>query len=180
MLKGRKHVIGIDPSLSNTAICRLFENGTHQMSTHKAGKAVGPGVLPRISRLQSHAANIVADVVASQADLVMILLEGYSYSSRGSVILLAEFGGLLRAQLRSCYLLDATREVSPATLKQFVVKGNAKKAAVIGALARRYGVQFDTDDEYDAFGLAKLAACAMGWETPSNEGQRKAVAKIQG
>lgn len=175
-----KHVIGIDPSLSNTAVCVLYEDGTYKMSTHKAGKVGGPSVLARIARLQAHAGNIVADVVAGQSDLVMIALEGYSFASKGSAIVtLGEFGGALRAQMRTCYLLDATREVSPSTLKQFIVKGNAKKAAVIGALANRYGVQFDTDDEYDAYGLAKLAACVVGWDEPANEGQRKAVATIE-
>lgn len=174
-----KHVIGIDPSLTNTAVCCMDEDGTYEMTTHQASKPTGKTVSSRIARLQSHAAEIVADVVSKQQDLTMILLEGYSYGSRGSVIVLGEFGGLLRVQLLSCYLLGITREVSPSTLKQFIIKGNAKKAAVIGVLASRYLVQFDTDDEYDAFGLVKLGACVVGWDKPANEGQRKAVATIR-
>jgi crossover junction endodeoxyribonuclease RuvC len=91
---------------------------------------------------------------------------------------IAEFGGLLRWRLTK--LCSDVREVPPSTLKQFATgKGNANKTLMVASLTKRYGVEFSSDDEYDAYGLARLGACLLGWEKPANDGQKKAVAKMK-
>lgn len=176
-----KHVIGIDPSLTNAAICFLYEDGTRKMQTYQADEPYGTTVVDRIVRLYDHAAKIATTTRWDRKNTLLLLLEGYSFGSKGNNFLtLAEFGALLRQQLRLCGTLELTREVAPSTLKQFVLgKGVGKKNQIGAHLAHRYHVLLNDDDEYDAFGLAKLAACVVGWDEPANEGQRKAVAKIR-
>lgn len=174
-----RHVIGIDPSLTRTAVCCVYEDGTHGMITLKSSPPPkSKAVSLRIRRFYDHA-KAISDVVLVDSELV--LLEGYSYASKGSsVITLGEFGGMLRNQLAMCGTLGRTREVSPSTLKQFVLgKGVGDKDQIGANLTHRYGVLLNNNDEYDAFGLAKLAACVLGWDEPANEGQRKAVATIR-
>lgn len=173
-----KHVIGIDPSLTRTAVCCLYEDGTWEMATMKSAPPTEKTLSNRIRRFADHAKNIV-DAMPVCAELV--LLEGYSYASKGSsVITLGEFGGMLRNQLALCGTLGLTKEVSPSTLKQFVLgKGIGDKDQIGANITHRYGVLLNNNDENDAFGLAKLAACVVGWDKPANEGQRKAVATIR-
>lgn len=174
-----KHVIGIDPSLTRTAVCCLYEDGTHEMVAMKSTSPNEKTLSNRIRRFADHAKNI-GDAILVGAEL--ILLEGYSYASKGSsVITLGEFGGVLRNQLSLQGSLSLTKEVSPSTLKQFVLgKGVGDKDQIGANLTHRYGVLLNNNDEYDAFGLAKLAACVVGWDEPANEGQRKAIATIKG
>jgi Holliday junction resolvasome RuvABC endonuclease subunit len=173
-----KHVIGIDPSLTRTAVCCLYEDGTHEMVTLKSPPPHEKSLTSRIWRFAKHAQNI-GEVIRAGAEL--ILLEGYSYGSKGSsVITLGEFGGVLRNQLSLQGSLSLTREVSPSTLKQFVLgKGVGDKDQISAHLTHHYGVLLNNNDEYDAYGLAKLAACVVGWDDPANGGQRKAVATIR-
>ncbi len=173
-----KHVIGIDPSLTRTAVCCLFEDGTHEMVTMESNPPNEKSISSRMRRFADHAENI-GEAIRIGAELV--LLEGYSYASKGSsVITLGEFGGVLRNQLARNGTLGRTREVAPSTLKQFAIgKGVGKKNLIGAHITHRYGVLLEGDDEYDAYALAKLAACVVGWDEPANEGQRKAVATIR-
>lgn len=177
-----KHVIGIDPSLTGTAVVAIRDTGVVCRPTVLCTKPLKvKSVRNRILRASSLADRVV-DAIA-ELDIVTIayiVIEGYSYGSAAKAHDIGEYGGLLRAAMYK--RLDCPiSEVAPATLKKFATgKGNANKVAVATSLVKRYGHDFGgCDDLYDAFGLAKLAACVVGWDEPANEGQRKAVKKIQ-
>ena len=134
------------------------------------------GLAERIERYQLLTQQTVAVIKVAEPEAIFI--EGLSHGSRGSGTLsLAEYRGIL-----SVALLDVCRqvyEVPPTTLKLFIAgKGNANKTAMITACVRRYGVAYETDDEYDAYGLCSLGACVLGWEEPSNAGQKRAIEKL--
>ena len=167
-------IVGIDPSLRSTAVC-VYRGGRSDMSLFGSEPA---GHQLRVRMLRwIDLANRISQCVR-EAEPEAVFIEGYSLGSRGRAVFdTAEFGGLLRFQL----LPFLVYEVPPTTLKKFTAgKGNAGKTAVVAALTHRYGVMFGTDDEYDAFGLAKLGACVMKHEKPQTAKQQEVVAVVTG
>lgn len=70
-------------------------------------------------------------------------------------------------------------EVPPTSLKKWATgKGNAKKVQVVTALVKRYGCEYATDDEYDAFALARMAAQVIGWDEPVTINQKAVIEKL--
>jgi len=168
-------VVGIDASLTGLAIC--VANDVDVLLQVEFTSKPAKSLRGRFERYQRLCDQVVAALAPYRGDIDAIGLEGYNFGSQTSSTTLGEFGGQLRAALlRTANVL----EVSPSTLKQFAAgKGNAKKLEVVSALSHRYGRQFRTDNEADAFGLAQLMLCAIGAATPATEAQRKAVATVQ-
>jgi len=168
-------IIGIDPSLTATAACFLEADGKHDAVVYRE-PATGLDLQDRMIRYEALVSRIVEGV--RNAMPAQVFIEGYSYGSKGKGTLTrAEYGGILRRDLMHVCVVT---EVPPASLKLFVTgKGNANKTAVITALVKRYGVEFGTDDEYDAYGLAKMGECILKRVVPANEAQRRAVNKLQ-
>lgn len=167
---GAVAVMGIDPSLTGMAVCVLGDDlvVTERFSSSPEGRTVRA----RIARY-THLTDLVMQV-AERHTPRLVLLEGYSYGSEGSAKLYqAELGGFLRGDL--CTLEADILEVAPGTLKKFATgKGVGTKVAVVAAVALRWGVQFATDDEYDAYALARMARCLAGLEEPANKAQCEA------
>jgi Holliday junction resolvasome RuvABC endonuclease subunit len=139
-------ILALDLSLTCTGYCRDGECG--RIATKLRGWA-------RLDLIVSEVCDL-----AIGADLVV--LEGYSFGSKGaSVFQLAELGGIVRWELqgRSLPYID----VPPATLKRFATgKGNADKDAMIAAAIRRFGYGGDDNNEADAYLLWCLARHAYG------------------
>ncbi len=93
--------------------------------------------------------------LASGADLV--LLEGYSYGSKGrAVINIAEMGGVVRLALFEAGLTVV--ELAPPTLKKLATgKGNAGKEMVLAEAIRRLGYEGSSNNESDAMWLREAA-----------------------
>lgn len=165
---------GIDPSMSNTAVA-IVDPFLHYKVQCFPTKSCGRGVAERMDRFNGIASSVFRFL--RDAEPRVICIEGYSHGST-DVATLGEFGGILRSRLT---LLDHVTifDVAPATLKKFVTgKGAGKKAGVIGALAREFGVAFHTDDEYDAFGLALMARLIGTTTDPGNLPRRQAIATV--
>lgn len=169
-------VCGIDPAMGNTAIVygsSLKDFQVKAVSTSPLGKEVAN----RLARYDTivHA----VDSFLSTIHPGVVMLEHYSFGSRNGGEYLGELGGLLR-----WHLIDHTPnliEVPPGTLKKFVAeKGNAKKDIVAAKIARRWGVELDSGDEYDAFGLYVMGLCAAGLHEPETNNQSEVIAKIMG
>lgn len=97
---------------------------------------------------------------ADGADLVV--LEGYSYGSKGSAVInLGELGGVVRLALferRIPYV-----EVAPGTLKRYATgKGNAGKEEVLAAAIRRLDFTGHDNNAADALWLWQMATDAYG------------------
>jgi Holliday junction resolvasome RuvABC endonuclease subunit len=69
---------------------------------------------------------------------------------------LGELGGLVRLVLHDAGIPFVV--VAPKSLKQFVSSdGSATKELMREAVLKKWGMDFEQDDECDAFGLAQLA-----------------------
>ena len=96
----------------------------------------------------------------------LALIEGYSYASNNPE--LYELGILLRAHLVQSISPQADIiEVAPMTLKKFCGgHGGADKVAVASALTKRFGVEFKSSNESDAYGLCRLGELIVWVRTP--------------
>lgn len=172
-------IIGIDPSLTGTAIAtnqgvtRFTSAPCRQHGdNHKE-------VTNRMTRIEALVAKIEAHLQPLVESAVAIYIEGYSFASVNGGEYLAEYGGILRWHLTSLRDGLPVYEVAPPTLKKFATgKGNSKKEVVCAWIAKRYHVDFHTNDEYDAFALLKLGQCCEGTVQPETNYQQEVVEKI--
>jgi Holliday junction resolvasome RuvABC endonuclease subunit len=174
-------VVGIDPSLSNTAVCigpdSNFEYGVDLQSFKS--EATGRRLVERTRRFEDLVARVMQPIEQSQP-IDVVCIEGYSFmSNNGHSHALAEYGGILRFHLVE--LCEHIYEVPPMTLKKFVAgKAGPGKTMVISALCRDHGVHFRTDDEYDAFGLYRMALVLAGGAEAKSRAQREAIDSVLG
>jgi hypothetical protein len=180
------NVAGIDTSLSNTAICvGSLESGRNMLVV--PGGPPAWGVVNRTYRFETIVSQIVA-FLEPFAPLEAVLLEGYSWGSEGGQATdRAECRGIL-----NFHLVDMAKHIyepAPMTLKKFVLgkvekrpKGTKSpgKTPIIAAIARQHGLQFQTDDEYDAFALWQLGLLCVGADVPRTTSQRECVDTVLG
>lgn len=170
-------IVGIDPSLAGSAVAIIRADGSHSVKRF-ASKSRGTSVRERNGRYLSVVSRIIEFI--GDDDPLVICIEGYSYGSHQGQAALAELGGILRSDL-CVYESAKIFEVAPTTLKKFVTgKGNTDKIAVVAKSLERWDVGFSTSDEFDAFGLAKIAACIAKLEQPENTPARQCLKTITG
>ena len=171
-------IIGIDPSLSGTAVC-LGDADNWEVKRFTSTN-IGNDVANRMRRYEDLVNRIVSWINSKTLIVDAIYLEGYSFGSKGaSVIQIAEYGSLIR-----WHIVDLTSriyEVAPTTLKKFAVGvGKGDKSIVTAALAKRYNVMFTDNDSFDAFGLHRLGLVAEGIVSAETVPQQEAVDTVLG
>lgn len=174
---GRSYVLGVDPSVTGTGIVVLNDLGELVVmerfpsdSKHWASTVHG-----RILRYDAIAACIKDVLIAKDVVPTVSCIEGYSLgSNKAQHSAIIECGFVLRMMLVNLTKTHVL-EVTPTSLKKFCTgRGDAKgKAPVASALTHRYNVLFSTDDEADAYGLARLALQIAGFEQPQTQQQRE-------
>lgn len=164
--------IGIDPSLSATAVCRMHSPTEFHMNVFGSEPLWSKApVTARLNRYQGLSGSIVNCIAA---DFAPVCLEGYGASARGnSQVPMIEFGCTLRTKLVSKWSVS---EIPPASVKKFAAgKGNADKMKVALAVQKRWGVTFDSSDEFDAYVLAVIGLCLSGNIEPDTQWQREVI-----
>ena len=169
-------VMGIDPSLTSTGVIVLDSRGEIVAKERITSKPSGPLVSSRMRRCQD-----IFNAVINVANIwqpSVITIEGYSLGSNmPGMVDRVELGGLLR------YMLIAHGhrlvEVAPTTLKKWATGKGAwpggGKTPLIVAMTSRYRVELGTDDEYDAYALARMALQIAEHDEPQNQHQREAI-----
>jgi Holliday junction resolvasome, endonuclease subunit len=118
-------------------------------------------------------------VLALVPTCALVVLEGYSFASRGrAIISLGELGGVIR-----CALADAGHQwvdVPPTCRAMFATgKGNAAKAQVLAEAVRTLGYTGHSYDEADALWLYRIGAAHIAGDgIPLTAKQRQAVRSI--
>lgn len=138
--------LGIDQSLTNTALC-----------VYHKGEVISHSIIPkmtgvkRLSYIYTEFTKLIDQYKPSFA-----AIEGYAYNAKGLYFNLGEVGGILRLALfmRNITLI----QVPPTTLKKYITgKGNANKDIIIKDLYKNYGIDVNDNNVADATGLAILA-----------------------
>ena len=169
-MTSRSMIVGIDPSTSATGV--VYGIGNREASSKIFSKR---GKLPKgMERFE-----ILEDLVARISDHVQmcypkaIYIEHYFAAMRNGVQALYEFGALLRWELME---IAPVIEVSTTALKKFATgKGNSPKSVCAAHIAKRYQVEFSSDDLYDAYGLWRLGRVHQGIDEPANQKQREVI-----
>lgn len=174
-----QYVVGIDPSLSGTAVC-VMHTTTHMRNVCRFTSKPASGVHGRMQRYARLARDIVYEIGQRTAGGVIrvVVIEGYAFASANQAHYLGEFGGILRHHLWEFLDCkdDLIRECPPSTLCSFVMgRGGGGKNQMGANVAHRWGQVFTSDDEVDSYALARLALCVGGHVEPENQFQRAAV-----
>jgi Holliday junction resolvasome RuvABC endonuclease subunit len=168
-------VAGIDPSLEGTGVAIMDGRGMLVDMKVFGEPACQTDVRSRFGRFSRLVEKIMTVIDAEKPSIICI--EGYSYgSSTGGVLDRMEFGGILRLQLTARESVQIC-EVVPTTLKKWACgKGNAKgKIPIAIALHKRYGVEFNSSDEYDCYALTRMAVQIGKHEEPATKEQAEAI-----
>lgn len=143
--------VGVDPSLTNTAVCILDEEGG---VTYAQSKSLKLSKNAPFTRLRA-----ITDMVleAIPADEVHVCYEDYSYGSTGKVFHLGELGGVLKVALYD--VVNTLTLVPPTVLKNFAtLDGTSSKEDIQIKAAQECPMLLGaSDDVCDAYFLAKFA-----------------------
>lgn len=159
-------VVGIDASLTCIGVAVI--NGdiyTETIQSKKTG-------LERLVEIREQIKDIV-----NGADLVVI--EGYAFARSNQAHQLGELGGVLRMMFYEAGIRYI--EVAPSAVKKFATgKGNASKEAVAVGVYKRWGKEFKTNDEADAFVLAKIGQAYITGQEELTVFQREVIDALVG
>lgn len=170
-------VLGIDPSLTGFAICYSVP-GKPLIEGRWASKPCD-GVRPRLARYEQLIRGTLEIAMAQRPSL--ILIEGYSFNSRGGMQFdRVELGGILRFELARRSNAPII-EPAPSTLKKFTTgTGLATKDAMVSTLAKKHQRVFRNDDAADAFALCQLGLALTGQvPAPSTKPERLYLARLR-
>lgn len=148
--------IGVDPSISNTGVCVLSENGT-LLFCSDCGQGRKKKDDNDIERYVAQA-NYLASCLKTFSACA-IAWENYSFDSIHRGYSLAECNGIMKAAVYGLFALPLLY-VAPTTLKRFATgNGHAgKKPIMAQARAECFGLNEKTSSDIcDAFFLAKYA-----------------------
>jgi crossover junction endodeoxyribonuclease RuvC len=168
-----KVVMGIDPKVTGTGVAVIKDGSlifNQTITSKKEGLFRALDIEEKILQLYKR----------FNCDIVVI--EGYGFASK-KIVTTAELVGILkRAFLKEVDPVPQIVIVAPTQLKQFATgKGNAKKEFIMLEIFKRWGVEFETDDEADAFVLAKIGHILLNGN--NDEGltkiQKKVIKKIK-
>ena len=167
------NVLGIDPSLTATALCW---GDDPEQSTVVKSKPIGKSVRDRMQRIETICEQVAGVLQEIQPSLVLI--EGYAYGANGAgQMFIGELGGLLRYTL--CDYAGLTLEVAATSLKRFATdKGNSPKDLVIAHVRDKWGRMCKSNDEADAFVLFKMAETLAGRIEATTKAQRETIKTI--
>ena len=142
--------LGIDQSLNGTGLCLLATDASSaRLSTVDPGNLVGGKRLVAIKNA------LVALCRSVEWRLDFAALEGYSIGSVNRPFDLGEVGGIIRLILTENGI--PYEIVPPVQVKQFATGTTGATKEVMVAAAQALGATPSTDDEADAFFLARIA-----------------------
>jgi Holliday junction resolvasome RuvABC endonuclease subunit len=140
----------------------------------------GDNAIRRTARFEDLVARIM-EPLEKMGTFDVICIEYYAHTKNPkTTIHLAEFGGILRFHLTQ--IAAQIYEPAPSTLKKFCCGSGAPgKVGTATALVRDYGVNFGSDDnQYDAFGLYRMALVLAGGAECRTRAQREAIDTVLG
>jgi crossover junction endodeoxyribonuclease RuvC len=143
---------GIDPSLTATAVAVVDDEGKLIQSEVISYKWDGPKRLAGIR-------DLTLRLLRSRCPVNLnctVCIEHYAMNCKFGRESAGELGGVLRVMLyENDYIYY---EIPPLRLKQFATgKAKAEKDHILMAVYKKWGIEFQKNDEADAFILAQIA-----------------------
>ncbi len=164
--------LGIDLSLTGTGLSVVEGDRLLFSECYKPKNKSGPTRLIEIRHKVSET------IDKYQPELICI--EGYSFGSRGrAVFQTGELGGLIRVLLHKTGI--KWLEITPSQVKKFAAGvGNCGKDIIMQQVYKRWGMEFKTSDEADAFILAKIGTILLGHKEKLIKAQEEVIDALEG
>ena len=146
--------VGLDLSLTSTGFVVIAPDGpdsTAIVPPKKGPESRGVG------RLLYIRGQLLSLIESFRPDIV--ILEGYAYGAVAKREAMGELGGVVKIMLHESGYQegDLLRIVAPKMVKKFATgNGNADKSQMRLDVFKRWGFDSGTDDEADAFVMAKI------------------------
>jgi len=155
--------VGIDPSLTRTAICILEDDGSVTMRTKETTGRAGATVNDRLLRLNDIADWAYEVVTLEARNIHGWAIEGPSIGSKNAAAA-HDRSGLWWLIVASVAGYGPPLIVPPTVRAKYATgKGNAGKDEVLAAVVRRYDyAPVENNDQADAFVIAAIAARVNG------------------
>ena len=161
------HIVGIDPSLSATGICRIRPGTPNPVQidlirSSRVPNAKYPHTLARIRRLAGDVVR-AARVDYEEGDILVVCMEGPIFGqANGQYHTRAGLWWLLYHLLEKLGFIVI---VEPTKLKKYATrKGNAPKDLVFASIIRSFPqVGIVDNNEADAVGLAAMVSRELGF-----------------
>ena len=165
-------VLGIDLSLTGTGLSVVEGDRLLFSECYKPKNKSGPTRLIEIRHKVSET------IDKYQPELICI--EGYSFGSRGRALFqIGELGGLIRVLLHKTGI--KWLEITPSQVKKFAAGvGNCGKDIIMQQVYKRWGMEFKTSDEADAFVLAKIGTILLGYKEKLIKAQEEVIGVLEG
>ncbi len=165
-------ILGIDPGLTNMAIC-LLDN--ENFKTFKLKSIEHDSHAYRLYNLEQQLSNHI------QKDIDLVVHEGLAFAAKFGV---AESGMVQYLIQRLCISRDIQFvTVASTTLKRFLevktIKGGKSKgkADLVLAVYKKWNIELPSQDEVDAFALAKCGEAILRKEFELTAPKKKSVKK---
>ncbi len=160
-------VLGLDLSLTGTGIVILNRDKLLYSECFKPKNKSGSDRLIEIRRK--------VKAILTEYNPQIICLEGYSFGSRGRALFqIGELGGIIRILLHESGIKWI--EITPSQVKKFATgKGNSGKDLILQQVYKRWGQEFKTSDEADAFVLAKIGTTLLGHKEKLTKQQEEVI-----
>lgn len=160
-------IIGIDPSLTGTAICALDRDQFTIEKLVTLCPKKGMVGINRLSWIKRSTIQVISSICDNSDKSHEIFIEGFAFGASGrGVFDLGALGGILRLMLAEKF--SGYYEVPPTSLKKFICgKGNAKKQIMIEQTYRKYGKGSDVltdDNQTDAYGLSRMGIAFLQYK----------------
>lgn len=172
----QKWVMGLDPSVTGTALV-IFgpESFVYREEILTKASKWDKNVRGRMERYRHILERV--EKLSEEHYPEYLLIEDYAYNAKGSAVTMGEVGGVLRYNIIDYF--ENVVEVAPTVLKKFATgKGNANKAAMVSSLSAKYRMKFQTDNEADAYALAKMGMIVAGYDKAETKYQEEAIKKL--
>lgn len=159
-------ILGIDASLNNTALSLGVVSGDGMKFDTKVFKMKGKlSQVERIYKIQKKFRKLLKNLEKSDGLPQLAVIEGFSYGSNMHREVLGAVSFTLMVLLWRFRI--HTLIISPHTLKRFLKSGNMQKSHILKEVYKEYDVDFNTDDEADAFvcmqvGISVMAVQKLG------------------
>lgn len=165
-------IIGLDLSLTSTGVVVL----TGENSISKIENFVLTSKNRGVIRLNNYADHTLELMAKYEPDLVVI--EGYAFGRPNQMAALGELGGVVKNLFYNYgqeYII-----VPPTRLKKFVCgRGNAKKDEMRLEVYKRWGFEAKTDDEIDAYGLARIGRAYLDLDKDLIKAQKEVIEDLK-
>jgi len=142
------NVMGLDASLTSSGIA-IVSAADAELKHHQV-ITVNKRDMARLKAIREEVNELI-----HRHSVKLVSLEGYAFARANQAHQIGELGGTLKL-----FFFDNDIPfiiITPGQVKKYATgKGNAKKPEMAVGVYKKWGVEFPTDDETDAFVLAKI------------------------